>query len=65
MKVCVTAYVERLQGDRTMINKAYFTMVAMDEFENPCRVPRLILKTDAERAEFEEFERKRKAIASR
>lgn len=42
MKVRVTAYVEDLKGVRNMINAATFTMVALDENDKPCRVPRLI-----------------------
>ena len=38
---------------RTMINRAYLVMVAMDENHVPRKVPGLILETEAERAEWE------------
>lgn len=53
MEVCVRSYVESLKGERTLINKAYFVMVALDENEKPSKVPELILETDEERAEWE------------
>lgn len=53
MEVCITSYVEHLNGTRNIINKAYFVMVALDENEHPTPVPPLILTTDEERAEYE------------
>ncbi|NCA66686.1 MAG: acyl-CoA thioesterase [Clostridia bacterium] len=41
MRVNITAYVEKLNGERIMINSAKFVMVAMDEKGVPTRVPRL------------------------
>jgi len=41
MKVKVTVYVEKLSGERTIINTAYFVMVALDNKDMPCRVCRL------------------------
>ena len=53
MEVRVDTYVEHLEdGMRHPINRAYFTMVALDENEKPKRVPRLILETEAEKAEW-------------
>ena len=43
MEVRVDSYVEDLDGVRTPINRAYFTMVALDENDKPCTVPRLTL----------------------
>ena len=40
-------------------NRAYFTMVALDENDKPKRVPRLILETEAEKAEWEAAEKRR------
>ena len=53
MEVCIKSYVENLSGERKLINKAYLVMVALDENEKPVEVPRLILETDEERAEWE------------
>lgn len=48
MEVCIKTYIENLNGQRELINKAYFIMVALDENECPTKVPRLILETDEE-----------------
>ena len=53
MEVRVDSYVEDLDGVRTPINRANFTMVALDENDKPCTVPRLTLTTDEEREEWE------------
>lgn len=52
MEVCVKTYVESLDGQRTLINKAYVVMVALDEYENPTEVPGLILETDEQKSEW-------------
>lgn len=60
MEVRVDTYVEHLEdGMRHPINRAYFTMVALDQNEKPKRVPRLILETEAEKAEWEAGEKRR------
>ncbi|MGI6701237.1 MAG: acyl-CoA thioesterase [Christensenellales bacterium] len=41
MKVRVTVYVEKLSGERQLINTAYFILVALDKEDKPCRVCRL------------------------
>ena len=44
MEVRVDTYVEHMEdGMRRPINRAYFTMVALDEDDKPKQVPRLIL----------------------
>ncbi len=52
MEVCVKTYVEALNGERKMINKAYVIMVALDENERPTLVPSLICETEEERREW-------------
>ena len=60
LEVRVDTYVEHLEnGQRHPINRAYFTMVALDENDRPKRVPRLILETDAEKAEWEAAQKRR------
>ena len=60
MEVRVDTYVEHLEdGMRHAINRAYFTMAALDENDKPKRVPRLILETEAEKAEGEAAEKRR------
>ncbi len=53
MEVCVKTFVEALNGTRKLINLAYLVMVALDENENPTKVPELILETDEQRVEWE------------
>lgn len=65
MEVRVDTYVEHLEdGMRHPINRAYFTMVALDGNDKPKRVPRLILETEAEKTEWEAAE-KRKDMRTR
>lgn len=59
MEVCVKTYVEELNGEKKLINKAYVVMVALDENDNPTEIPGLILKTDEERAEWEAAKRRK------
>lgn len=59
MEVRVDTYVESMDGMRRPINRAYFTMVALDEKDKPKQVPRLILETEEEKAEWEAAEKRR------
>ena len=60
MEVRLDTYVEHLEnGMRQPINRAYFTMVAMDENDQPRTVPRLILETESDRADWEAAEKRR------
>ncbi len=59
MEVRVDTYVENKQGERRPINRAYFVMVALDENDKPVPVPRLILETEAEKAEWENAKKRR------
>lgn len=60
MDVCVHVYVEALSGERNLINRAHFTMVALDENEQPTPVPGLLLETDQQREEWREAENRRR-----
>ncbi len=54
MEVRLDTYAEHLEnGMRHPINRAYFTMVAMDANDRPTPVPDLILETESEKAEWE------------
>ena len=44
MEVRIDTYCEALDGTRTMINRAYFTMVGTDEDQTPVEVPGLIIE---------------------
>ena len=60
MEVCVDTYVENPQGHRHRINNAHFMMVALDEKDQPMRVPRLILQTDDEHLAWAHGEERRR-----
>lgn len=53
MEVRVDTYVENLDGMRKPINRAYLTVVAIDENGVPVEVPRLIIESESEKAEWE------------
>lgn len=59
MEVRVDTYIEDLAGDKELINTAYLVLVALDEKEQPTEVPRLVLETDEEKAEWEAAEKRR------
>lgn len=60
MEVCVHTYVENMQRNRTLINKAYVTLVAIDDNDRPVEVPTLSLITDKEKSEWTAGMRRRK-----
>ena len=53
MEVRVDTFIDHLDGSRTMVNRAYLTFVALDEYGKPTTVPQLELETDEERQEWE------------
>lgn len=59
MEVRIDAFTESLNGTRTLINTAYFSMVALDENERPVRVPRLIPKTEEELQEWNKAKKRK------
>ena len=65
IEVKVEAYAENLQGDRSMINRAYVVMVAIDAKGRPVPVPALTLENDAQRAEWAAGEKRRDFIKRR
>ncbi len=54
MEVEADTYIEDLEGKRTLINQAFFTMVALDENDRPVPVKGLILETEEERTAWEQ-----------
>ncbi|MDO4274736.1 MAG: acyl-CoA thioesterase [Eubacteriales bacterium] len=50
MEVEIDTYVERSDGMRYSVNRAFFVMVAMDEQENPMQVPDLAVTSESEKA---------------
>ncbi len=54
MEVMVETYVEALNQDKTLINKAFIVLVALDKKERPIEVPGLILETEEEKKAWED-----------
>lgn len=52
MEVRVDSFVEDAQGERTLINRAYLVLVALDEKGDPTAVPALICETAEQEAEY-------------
>ena len=65
MEVRVDTYVENKSGERRAINRAYFVMVALDENDKPVPVPKLIVETAAEKAEWESALKRREMRSQR
>lgn len=59
MVIAVRVYVERLDGERELINEARFVMVALDENEQPTEVPGLIIETEEQQRLWDEAAAKR------
>lgn len=53
MEVCVDTFVEQVGKEKLHVNRAYLTMVAVDENGKPTPVPGLICETEAERLDYE------------
>ncbi len=53
MEVRIDTYREELSGMRYPINRAYLTMVALDERDKPVPVPKLKIESETEKAEWE------------
>lgn len=59
MEVRVDTYIESIDGMRKPINRAYLTLVAVDQEGNPVEVPGLIIETEGQKAEWEAGIRRR------
>lgn len=53
MEIRVDTYVESLSGKRSLVNRAYLVLVALDYNDRPTPVPPLILQTQEEKEEWE------------
>ncbi len=61
MEVCVESYVENPHNRRTLINRAYFIMVALDDDERPTPIPQLLPETDEEKLAWEDGKKRYEA----
>ena len=60
LEVRVDSLVERLDGSRELINRAYAVFVALNEEDKPSPVPMLVPETEEEKREFKAGEKRRK-----
>lgn len=60
MEVKVESFVEHINGERELVNRAYITMVGLDDEGVPAKIPELILETPEEIAENEQAKVRRK-----
>ena len=58
MEVRVDTYTET-KGVRKLVNRAYLVMVAIDENENPVKVPSLLIETEEDRIEWQAAEKRK------
>ena len=64
LEVRVDSYVEKLDGSRERVNRAYLVFVALDDLDRPAKVPPFTPETDEERAEYDDaLERRRIRLA--
>lgn len=59
MEVRVDTYVERSNGTRYPINRAFIVLVALNNDNQPAMVPQLILENDIQREEYRMAEKRR------
>ena len=60
LEVRVDTFVERLDGTRNPVNRAYLVFVALDEYDKPKPVPTFVPETDEEKAEYAAAAERRK-----
>ena len=53
MEIRVETYVENLDGTRYLVNRAYLTLVAIDENGVPTKVPGLLIESAEQQKEWE------------
>ena len=65
LEVRVDSMVERLDGSRELINRAYAVFVALDENDQPTSVPPFVPETEEEIREYNDAEARRKQRTGR
>lgn len=59
MEVKVESFVEHIDGKRELVNRAYLTLVGLDDAGKPAKLPELILETEEEILENEQAKLRR------
>ena len=65
LEVRVDSMVEKLDGSRELINRAYAVFVALDDEDRPAEVPVFVPETEEEKTEYKNAERRRQIRISR
>ena len=65
LEVRVDSMVERLDGSRELINRAYVVFVAIDENDRPAAIPPFIPETNEEKQEYAAAEERRRIRLNR
>ena len=60
MEVRVDSFVEQLNGERQMVNRAYAVFVALDDEDRPAPVPAFIPETEEEKQEYQAAQERRR-----
>ncbi len=60
MEVRVDSYVEQLNGERQMVNRAYAVFVALDDDDHPAPVPVFTPETEEEKQEYQAAQERRR-----
>ena len=58
MEIRIDTYVEKQDGKRYPVNRAFFVMVALDENDHPAEVPRLKICSIEEQAKWDAAEKR-------
>ena len=59
MEVKVETFVEHLDGSRQLVNRAFLTLVGLDEAGRPSPIPKLTLITDEDKEEWGRAQKRR------
>ena len=59
MEVKVETFVEHLDGSRELVNRAFLTLVGLDEAGRPSPIPKLTLITDEDKEEWGRAQKRR------
>ena len=65
MEIRVDTYVETLNGIRYPVNRAYLTLVAVDENGKPTKVPGLLIESIGQQAEWEAGKKRKELLMQR
>lgn len=60
MEVRVDTFIEKLDGSRDLINRAYMDMVCIDNDGNPKEVPDILIETEEQKLEYEAAQKRKK-----